>query len=306
MSDREPESGHSTRLLRALIWSSIGLAPVAALVVLVGGGDGPERVAVLLVTVCVVLLGASLLIRNDPVLLRMHVEDRLADQVGALREELRGEVANPPIGAAGPSVGAAGPSVGAAGPSVGVAGPSVGAASVPEPPIGAARARTVHQVGGATVPGQRAHRTAGARTAMAPVYGRRLADGEQSGRRRADVTAVDIGYTGRRAKGDHAANEDHPSGGPDLDDGEFGYRDPRRSGSEYRGSSYGRRVTGREGHGDSGDPDAAGDPGPRYPASRYGSYGESGFGDPEPGYPGWAEAEERYGSNYGTDRTTGW
>jgi hypothetical protein len=483
MSDREPENGHSTRLLRALIWSGIGLATVAALVVLVGG-DGPERFAVLLVTVCVVLLGASLLIRNDPVLLRMHVEDRLADQVGALREELRGEVAaatarvaaTPSAGAPGrksavgaapagspsagpasvgsasvgpvsvgstsmgsarvaapdigwarlaqPDVGSArvappdagsasigsasvgppavgsvragsasgGPAsgssdargatasaagaaavpgrrvasapgwpdprpaprtfdpgslgahspVGAAGPSVGAANPSVGAASVPEPPIAAAQARTDHQVGGVAVPGQRGHRTAGVGTPMAPVrpqpasaepygstsrrtgevgsghvvksrheervYGRRPAEGEQSGRRRADVTAVDIGYTGRRVKGDHAADEDCPShgGGPDLD-GEFGYGDPRRSGSEYRGSSYGRRATSRKGYGDADGPDPAGDPGRSYPASRYGSYGESGFGDPEPGYPGWAEAKERYGSNLrGHDRTAGW
>ena len=30
------ENGHSARLLRALIWAGVGLAPVAALVVLLG------------------------------------------------------------------------------------------------------------------------------------------------------------------------------------------------------------------------------------------------------------------------------
>ena len=71
-----------------LIWAGVSLAPVAALVVLLGGGDTSVRFAVLLVAVCVVLIGAALLVRNDPVLLRMDVED----QVEALREELREEI----------------------------------------------------------------------------------------------------------------------------------------------------------------------------------------------------------------------
>jgi hypothetical protein len=409
MSDREPEIGHSSRLLRALIWSGIGLAPIAALIVLVGG-DGPERFAVLLVTVCVVLLGASLLIRNDPVLLRLHVEGRLADQIGALRDEVRGELATVAARAAAtPSAGAPGrapvggapggsvpagsasvqaaaapgrASVGAApvgsarvgAPSADVGSASVGSASVgpvsasggpapgsldargaiaaaavpgrrvasapgwPDPrPLphavdpgadlpadpaspyaggsGVARARTVYQVGGAAVPGQRGHRTSGVRPPTTPVfrspapasaephgapagstgevrpghvvksrhqervYGSQPAEGEQSGRRRADVTAVDIGYTGRRSKGNHAAEEDDPGYGGGPDDAELGYSGSGRSGSEYRGSSYGyRREYSNADH------------------------GEFAFGDPAPGYPGWTEAEERW---RGRDRT-GW
>lgn len=88
MPDRDPEASPNARLLTVLIWAGVGLAPVAALVVLLGGSDNSIRFAVLLVAVCVVLIGAALLIRNDPVLLKMDVEDR----VEALREELREEI----------------------------------------------------------------------------------------------------------------------------------------------------------------------------------------------------------------------
>ncbi len=93
MSDREAQDGQNTRLLRALLWAGVGLAPAAALLVLVGGDGGPTRFGVLLLAVAVVLVGAALLIRSDPVLLGMDVEDRVADEVAALRTELRGEIA---------------------------------------------------------------------------------------------------------------------------------------------------------------------------------------------------------------------
>ena len=89
MPDRDPEASQNARLLTALIWAGVGLAPVAALVVLLGGSDNSIRFAVLLIAVCVVLIGAALLVRNDPVLLRMGIEE----QVEALREELREEIA---------------------------------------------------------------------------------------------------------------------------------------------------------------------------------------------------------------------
>ncbi|RZU50620.1 hypothetical protein EV385_2395 [Krasilnikovia cinnamomea] len=96
MPDREPHQehreGHSARLPRLLVWAGAGLAPAAATVALLGG-DSSMRVAVLLLAVCVVLIGASLLIRSDPVLLRMDVEDRVAAEVETLREQLRAEVA---------------------------------------------------------------------------------------------------------------------------------------------------------------------------------------------------------------------
>jgi len=93
MPDRDPDAGHSARLLRGLIWTGVLLAPLAAAIVLLGHSSGSVRFAVLLIAVSVVLIGASVLIRSDPVLQRMHVEDRLAEEVDALRADLRAEFA---------------------------------------------------------------------------------------------------------------------------------------------------------------------------------------------------------------------
>ncbi|MFI5897978.1 hypothetical protein ACIA5D_48640 [Actinoplanes sp. NPDC051513] len=91
MPERDPETGNSSRLLRGLIWAGVLLAPVAAAVVLLGDSSASVRFAVLLVAVSVVLIGASVLIRNDPVLQRMHVEDRVAEEIEVLRRDLRAE-----------------------------------------------------------------------------------------------------------------------------------------------------------------------------------------------------------------------
>ena len=47
MPDREPPmehaaGGHSARLLRVLIWAGVSLAPLAAVVVLLGGSDAAQ------------------------------------------------------------------------------------------------------------------------------------------------------------------------------------------------------------------------------------------------------------------------
>jgi hypothetical protein len=91
---KEPTGGPSARLLRALIWAGVSLAPVAAVVVvLLGATDAAERFAIVLIAACVVLIGASMLVRSDPVLLAMDVEDRVAAEVDALRDGLREEFA---------------------------------------------------------------------------------------------------------------------------------------------------------------------------------------------------------------------
>src|SRR3954470_15939923 len=91
MPERDTETGHSSRLLRGLIWAGVLLAPLAAAVVLLGQSSGSVRFAVLLIAVSVVLIGASVLIRNDPVLQRMHVEDRVSEEIQTLRRDLRAE-----------------------------------------------------------------------------------------------------------------------------------------------------------------------------------------------------------------------
>ena len=63
MPERDTETGHSSRLLRGLIWAGVLLAPLAAAIVLLGDSSGSVRFAVLLIAVSVALIGASVLIR---------------------------------------------------------------------------------------------------------------------------------------------------------------------------------------------------------------------------------------------------
>jgi hypothetical protein len=339
MPGEDDEQGHSASLLRALIWAGVGLAPVAAVVVLLGGSDGSVRFGVLLIAVCVVLIGASMLIRSDPVLLRMDVEDRVAEEVDLLREELREQIAaasrathhraqsleeglaharppasgqsgSEPGGVTGgraavraapvAAVAVTRPPVDAtpAGAGGGVSAaaapvpPRAGAAPVPRPggvaprPGGAARvaqpggiaapppgiARPVPQQRPAAAAARSVHPPAGSPKPAPPSpqpYGRygtgRAAgpdpahqpdvDGsaaERSGRRRADVTAIDLGYTGRRHSGDEAGGrgDDVDDGRPDAGPDQYG---PRQRGSAWRGpAQYGPAQHGSD-HGDHGD-----------------------------------------------------
>jgi len=270
-------------------------------------------------------------------------------------------------------------------------------------------AASVPATGGAAVPGQRAHSTGLVRPPIAPAipvfrppapaspapsrttgeaygtprrsaaegtYGRPVA--EQTGRRRADETAVDIGYTGRRSKPDHAAEEsqyaDWTDAEPGWSDGESGAG--WHDGGSGAGWNDGHRAAGpSDGESDArwhdGEPDAAWHGGERgvrwndgerdvrwndgerdvrsnggerdarwhdgerdgawHDGERDGAWhdgergvrwhdGESDAGwrdggpgagwagaEAEPGYPGWAEADERYGTEWrGRERTGGW
>ncbi|AEV88946.1 Actin cytoskeleton-regulatory complex protein PAN1 [Actinoplanes sp. SE50] len=93
MPERDSPAGHSARLLRGLLWAGVILAPVAGAVVLLGGTGNSVRFGILLTAVSVVLVGASVLIRSDPVLLRIDVEDRVAEEVDRLRRGLITELA---------------------------------------------------------------------------------------------------------------------------------------------------------------------------------------------------------------------
>jgi hypothetical protein len=93
MPDPDADERQSARLLTALVWGGVGLAPVAVLVALLGGSDASLRFALLLLAVAVVLIGASMLIRNDPVLLRHDMDDRVTQSAEMLREEMRDAIA---------------------------------------------------------------------------------------------------------------------------------------------------------------------------------------------------------------------
>src|SRR4051794_9506216 len=80
-------------LLPGLLWTGVGLAPVAALLVLFGGTSaGLLRVAVLLAIVAVTLIGISLALRRDPDSLRNQVEDMVFEELDLLRDDMREDI----------------------------------------------------------------------------------------------------------------------------------------------------------------------------------------------------------------------
>ncbi|MFD0785571.1 hypothetical protein ACFQZ8_16810, partial [Micromonospora azadirachtae] len=86
-----PEAMRSRSLLTILFWIGVGLAPVAALILLVADGNGPLRFAAVLAIVAVVLIGLSIALRSDG----ESGQERLAevfDEMDQLRRELRGEI----------------------------------------------------------------------------------------------------------------------------------------------------------------------------------------------------------------------
>jgi hypothetical protein len=80
-------------LLPGLLWAGVGLAPVAALLVLFSGDSTAlVRVAVLLAVVAVVLIGVSMALRRDPDVVRDQVEEMIFEELDVLRDDLREDI----------------------------------------------------------------------------------------------------------------------------------------------------------------------------------------------------------------------
>lgn len=80
-------------LLSGLLWAGVGLAPVAALLVLLSGDStGLMRLAVLLAVVAVVLIGVSMALRRGPDSVRDQVEDMIFEELDILRDDLREDI----------------------------------------------------------------------------------------------------------------------------------------------------------------------------------------------------------------------
>ena len=86
-----PETRPSRTVLTVLFWIGVGLAPVAALILLVADGNGPLRFAAVLAILAVVLIGLSIALRADGEGGQARVEEVL-DEMEQLRRELRGEI----------------------------------------------------------------------------------------------------------------------------------------------------------------------------------------------------------------------
>jgi hypothetical protein len=80
------------RWLPVLFWIGVGLAPTAAVVLLVGQGGGPLRIAAVLAIFCVTLIGLSVALRNDVDQIRTEIESTVLDEVDAIRDETREDI----------------------------------------------------------------------------------------------------------------------------------------------------------------------------------------------------------------------
>ncbi|WP_200210242.1 hypothetical protein [Micromonospora coerulea] len=85
-----PADKRTSSLLTVLFWIGVGLAPMAALILLVADGNGPLRFGAVLAILAVVLIGLSIALRADgggPA-----GSEQLRDEIEQLRRELRGEI----------------------------------------------------------------------------------------------------------------------------------------------------------------------------------------------------------------------
>ncbi|MFE9693527.1 hypothetical protein [Micromonospora sp. NPDC005806] len=80
-----------TSLLTVLFWIGVGVAPLAALILLVGDGNGPLRFGAVLAILAVVLIGLSVALRADGGRAAAGA-DELRDEMEQLRRELRSEI----------------------------------------------------------------------------------------------------------------------------------------------------------------------------------------------------------------------
>jgi hypothetical protein len=80
-------------LAPGLLWTGVGLAPVAALLVILGGDNtGLVRLAVLLAVIAVALIGTAFALRRDPEAMREQVEDMLFEELDILRDDVREDI----------------------------------------------------------------------------------------------------------------------------------------------------------------------------------------------------------------------
>ena len=90
-----PEATEKSRrkpLLTMLFWAGVGLAPIAALLLLVGDGNAVLRIAAVLAILTVVLIGLSIALRPSADTMRDELEELLFDEIEELRGDLRKDI----------------------------------------------------------------------------------------------------------------------------------------------------------------------------------------------------------------------
>jgi hypothetical protein len=80
------------RALTVVFWIGVGLAPLAAVLVLMSSGATGLRVAAVLAIVAVVLIGLSIMLRPDASRVRVEVEDMVFEELDVLRDDVREDI----------------------------------------------------------------------------------------------------------------------------------------------------------------------------------------------------------------------
>jgi hypothetical protein len=83
-----PPAPRARRHIGKLFWVGVAIAPIAALLLVIGNGVGPLRAAAALAILSVVIIGLSVVLRDDAAMVKDDVEDQLRTEVDRLRADI--------------------------------------------------------------------------------------------------------------------------------------------------------------------------------------------------------------------------
>ena len=90
--DSSQEERRDERLTNGLFWGGVGIAPLAALLLLIGQSGGPLRIAAVLAILAVVMIGLSITLRSNSDAIRVELEEVLYEEIDALRKDVREDI----------------------------------------------------------------------------------------------------------------------------------------------------------------------------------------------------------------------
>jgi hypothetical protein len=90
--DSSQEERRDERLTTGLFWGGVGIAPLAALLLLIGRSGGPLRIAAVLAILAVVMIGLSITLRSNSDAIRVEMEEVLYEEIDALRKDVREDI----------------------------------------------------------------------------------------------------------------------------------------------------------------------------------------------------------------------
>ncbi|NUO59490.1 MAG: hypothetical protein HOV78_22750 [Hamadaea sp.] len=90
-SSESPERQNG-KLPTGLLWAGVGVAPLAALALLIGSGDRSLRAAIGLALLSVVLIGLAIVLRPAPDSVKVELEDTIYDEIDVVREDVRNDI----------------------------------------------------------------------------------------------------------------------------------------------------------------------------------------------------------------------